>query len=114
MSPSSTTRAANWTWAPAYASPEKSNGACYTNAPNLSTQARTKRATLGSALSTANLINYGTESWHWSVGDRYWAQHTQQPTRPQRPATNCRPATCSTSPARGLSSSGRAGLPQTH
>ncbi|MFE7352439.1 M15 family metallopeptidase [Streptomyces sp. NPDC057543] len=60
------------------ASPEESSGACYTDAPNLSTRARTNRATLGGALSTAGLINYGTEWWHWSFGDRYWALQTQQ------------------------------------
>ncbi|MFF0033875.1 M15 family metallopeptidase [Streptomyces avermitilis] len=61
------------------ASPEESEGACYTDAPNLSDRARTNRATLGGALSTAGLINYGTEWWHWSFGDRYWALQTQQP-----------------------------------
>lgn len=48
------------------ASPEESDGACYTDALNLSSRARTNRATLGGALSTAGLINYGTEWWHWS------------------------------------------------
>lgn len=62
------------------ASPEDSDGACYTDAPNLSARARTNRATLGSAPSTAGLINYGTKWWHWSFDDRYWALHTQQPT----------------------------------
>ena len=63
------------------ASPEESEGACCTDAPNLSARARTNRAraTLGGALSTAGLINYGTERWHWSFGDRYWALKTEQP-----------------------------------
>lgn len=61
------------------ASPEESDGACYTDAPNLSDRARTNRATLSRALSTAGLINYGTEWWHGSYGDRYWALKTQQP-----------------------------------
>lgn len=61
------------------ASPEESEGACYTDAPGLSDRARTNRATLGGALSVAGLINYGTEWWHWSFGDRYWALGTQQP-----------------------------------
>ncbi|RNG37385.1 M15 family metallopeptidase [Streptomyces botrytidirepellens] len=55
------------------ASPEESNGACYTDAPGLSARARTNRATLAGALSTAGLVNYATEFWHWSYGDRYWA-----------------------------------------
>ena len=25
------------------------------------------------ALSTAGFVNYPTEYWHWSYGDRYWA-----------------------------------------
>ncbi|MFE9826491.1 M15 family metallopeptidase [Streptomyces sp. NPDC005791] len=61
------------------ASPEESDGACYTDAPNLSARARTNRATLGDAMSDAGLINYGTEWWHWSFGDRYWALQTQRP-----------------------------------
>lgn len=46
--------------------------------PNLSHQARMNRAALAGALTTAGLINYGTEWWHWSFGDRYWALQTQQ------------------------------------
>ncbi|MER5549766.1 M15 family metallopeptidase [Streptomyces sp. NPDC002589] len=61
------------------ASPEESKGACYTDAPGLSDRARTNRATLGGALSAAGLVNYGTEWWHWSHGDRYWALRTSQP-----------------------------------
>lgn len=48
-------------------------------APDLGARARTNRAAPGGALSTAGLINYGTEWWHWSFGDRYWALQTQQP-----------------------------------
>ncbi|MFF3313187.1 M15 family metallopeptidase [Streptomyces sp. NPDC002952] len=61
------------------ASPEESDGACYTVAPGLSDPARTNRATLSSALLAAGLINYGTEWWHWSAGDRYWALQTRHP-----------------------------------
>lgn len=68
------------------ASPEESDGACYTDAPNLSARARTNRSTLGGALSAAGLINYGTEWWHWSFGDRYWALQTQQPAALYGPA----------------------------
>lgn len=28
---------------------------------------------LGAALSAAGLVNYPTEWWNWSYGDRYWA-----------------------------------------
>ncbi|MFE4053978.1 M15 family metallopeptidase [Streptomyces sp. YIM B13518] len=61
------------------ADPEESNGACYTDAPGLSTRARTNRATLKAVLSAAGLVNYPTEWWHWSFGDRYWALQTRQP-----------------------------------
>ncbi|MDX3025660.1 M15 family metallopeptidase [Streptomyces acidiscabies] len=64
---------------PVNANPEESDGACYTDATAISPQARTNRALLIGALSTAGLINYGTEWWHWSYGDRYWALTTNQP-----------------------------------
>ncbi|WP_374204285.1 M15 family metallopeptidase [Streptomyces sp. HPF1205] len=60
------------------ASPEESDGACYTDTPGLSVRARTNRTTLSRALTTTGLINYPTEWWHWSLGDRYWALQTQQ------------------------------------
>jgi D-alanyl-D-alanine dipeptidase len=60
------------------ASPEESGGACYTDAPGLSERARTNRATLTATMSAAGLINYATEWWHWSFGDRYWALQTGQ------------------------------------
>lgn len=60
------------------ASPEESNNACYTDAPTISPQARANRNTLGGALAAAGLVNYSTEWWHWSYGDRYWALMTGQ------------------------------------
>ncbi|MGW5126805.1 M15 family metallopeptidase [Streptomyces sp. NPDC004069] len=55
------------------ADPEESEGACYTHAANISTEARANRQLLGSVLTAAGLVNYPTEWWHWSFGDRYWA-----------------------------------------
>ncbi|GAA2255944.1 M15 family metallopeptidase [Kitasatospora cystarginea] len=55
------------------ASPEESSGACYTLADNISGEARDHRNILDSALTAAGLVNYPTEWWHWSYGDRYWA-----------------------------------------
>jgi D-alanyl-D-alanine dipeptidase len=55
------------------ATPEGSAGACYTDADNISEEARALRTVLGTALSTVGLVNYPTEWWHWSYGDRYWA-----------------------------------------
>jgi hypothetical protein len=39
-------------------------------------QARRNRAVLGAALTSSGLVNYGTEWWHRSYGDRYWAMLT--------------------------------------
>ena len=58
------------------ASPEESNGACYTEAAGISAAARANREILGAALTDAGLVNYPTEWWHWSYGDRYWALAT--------------------------------------
>ena len=55
------------------ADPEESAGACYTDAPNIGDEARTNRKLLGDVLTAAGLVNYPTEWWHWSFGDRYWA-----------------------------------------
>ncbi|SEL67194.1 M15 family metallopeptidase [Nonomuraea pusilla] len=53
--------------------PEESGGACYTAAPGISAEARGHRKILAAALEPAGLVNYPTEWWHWSYGDRYWA-----------------------------------------
>jgi D-alanyl-D-alanine dipeptidase len=62
------------------ADPEESNGACYTDHPSVSEDARRNRAVLAAALSTAGFINYPAEWWHWSYGDRYWAMVAGAPT----------------------------------
>jgi D-alanyl-D-alanine dipeptidase len=73
------------------ANPEESNGACYTDHPSISETARGNRAVLAAALGTAGFVNYRTEWWHWSYGDRYWAMVTGAPaaiygmTRPGQP-----------------------------
>jgi zinc D-Ala-D-Ala dipeptidase len=55
------------------ANPEESAGACFTDAHSISAQARANRDLLGRALASAGFVNYPTEWWHWSYGDRYWA-----------------------------------------
>ena len=55
------------------ATPERSAGACFTAATNISPDARAHRLLLGEVLGSAGLVNYPTEWWHWSYGDRYWA-----------------------------------------
>ncbi|MFI6071356.1 M15 family metallopeptidase [Actinoplanes sp. NPDC051343] len=61
------------------ATPEQSDGACYFAAGNISAAARENRALLARALGGAGLVNYPTEWWHWSYGDRYWALMTGAP-----------------------------------
>jgi D-alanyl-D-alanine dipeptidase len=57
---------------PVNATPEDSDGACYFGA-SVSAEARANRAVLAKALEEVDLVNYPTEWWHWSYGDRYWA-----------------------------------------
>jgi D-alanyl-D-alanine dipeptidase len=58
------------------ADPEDGNRACHTDAPEIPAQARANRRLLSAALGTAGFVNYPTEWWHWSYGDRYWAFRT--------------------------------------
>lgn len=58
---------------PIDASPEVSGGRCYTGHPDVGGEALLLRRELVRAMSGAGLVNYPTEWWHWSWGDRYWA-----------------------------------------
>lgn len=58
------------------ADPEESNNACFTFAANISDSARANRQLLINTMSKSGFVNYPTEWWHWSYGDRYWAYHT--------------------------------------
>lgn len=71
---------------PIDATPEQSNGACFFAATNISREARTNRSLLADVLSAAGLVNYPTEWWHWSYGDRYWAFLENHPTALYGPA----------------------------
>src|SRR5262249_23305102 len=62
---------------PVDATPEQSEGACYFDATRVSRQARANRELLARVLRGAGLVNYPTEWWHWSYGDRYWALVTR-------------------------------------
>jgi D-alanyl-D-alanine dipeptidase len=71
---------------PVDATPEQSEGACYFDAPQVSRQARANRELLAQVLRGAGLVNYPTEWWHWSYGDRYWALVTGAPAARYGPA----------------------------
>ncbi|MFG2051212.1 M15 family metallopeptidase [Micromonospora sp. NPDC048935] len=61
------------------ATPEDSADACFTDAPTISATARRHRQIMVDALGGAGMVNYPTEWWHWSYGDRYWALMTGAP-----------------------------------
>jgi len=58
---------------PMNANPEESDGRCYTDAPGLAPRVVENRAILVEAMHSAGFVNYPTEWWHFSYGDRYWA-----------------------------------------
>jgi D-alanyl-D-alanine dipeptidase len=64
---------------PIDATPEESDGACWFAADGIGPDARAHRALLARVLGGAGLVNYPTEWWHWSFGDRYWALATGAP-----------------------------------
>jgi zinc D-Ala-D-Ala dipeptidase len=47
--------------------------ATYTDSAEIKGAAKEWRALLVSTLTSQGLVNYPTEWWHWSYGDRYWA-----------------------------------------
>lgn len=55
------------------ASPLETQGATYSDAENISELAKTHRQILSAAMTGAGFVNYPTEWWHWSYGDKYWA-----------------------------------------
>ncbi len=58
--------------------PEESHNACFTAAENISDKAKGNRRILIDAMTRRGFVNYPTEWWHWSYGDRYWAHATGQ------------------------------------
>jgi D-alanyl-D-alanine dipeptidase len=64
---------------PIDATPEQSGGACYFAAAGIGADARANRDLLARVLIGAGMVNYPTEWWHWSYGDRYWALLTGAP-----------------------------------
>jgi zinc D-Ala-D-Ala dipeptidase len=64
---------------PIDATPEESGGRCYFASTRISADALAHRDLLAAVLGRAGLVNYPTEWWHWSYGDRYWALVTGAP-----------------------------------
>jgi D-alanyl-D-alanine dipeptidase len=57
-------------------SPVDSANRCFTDAPGLAADPRRNRDLLVEVLGGVGLVNYPTEWWHWSYGERYWALRT--------------------------------------
>lgn len=44
----------------------------------ISAEAQDNRKIMNNVLSAVGFVNYPTEYWHWSYGDRYWAYHKSE------------------------------------
>lgn len=60
-------------------SPQESQEACFTEAINISDLAKKNRKILVNCMEKADFVNYPTEWWHWSYGDKYWAFISKNP-----------------------------------
>lgn len=58
------------------ASPLETKRATYTEAQNISEGAKENRKILVDVMTKVGFVNYPTEWWHWSYGDKYWALMT--------------------------------------
>lgn len=50
-----------------------------TDSTKISSEAQKYRQIMCEVLTEVGFVNYKTEYWHWSYGDRYWAYFKQQP-----------------------------------
>ncbi|AWS43163.1 M15 family metallopeptidase [Streptosporangium sp. 'caverna'] len=62
---------------PVNATPPDAGEECYTASTAISHEARENRSILSSAMVSTGFVNYPTEWWHWSYGERYWAFITE-------------------------------------
>lgn len=53
--------------------PHETDNATFFDATNISVEAIQNRQILAHALQSVGFVNYYTEWWHWSYGDKYWA-----------------------------------------
>lgn len=51
---------------------------CLTNSPLIDDKQRANRQLLSEVMEAQGFVNYPTEWWHFSYGDRYWAYQTKQ------------------------------------
>jgi zinc D-Ala-D-Ala dipeptidase len=55
------------------ATPPEYGTECFTASTAIDTEARNNRSMLIDAMTATGFVNYPSEWWHWSYGDRYWA-----------------------------------------
>jgi D-alanyl-D-alanine dipeptidase len=53
--------------------PPEFGNECFTSSTGISAVARENRELLVGVMSSSGFVNYPSEWWHWSYGDRYWA-----------------------------------------
>jgi zinc D-Ala-D-Ala dipeptidase len=61
------------------ASPLESKQATYTDSKDISALSNANRKMLVTVMTKVGFVNYPTEWWHWSYGDKYWALKNKQP-----------------------------------
>ena len=54
------------------ATPPECDTACFTASGLIDARSRANRQTLIDAMTATGFVNYPSEWWHWSYGDRYW------------------------------------------
>ncbi len=59
--------------------PIETDNATFSDATNISDEAIELRRILYSAMTSAAFVNYPSEWWHWSYGDKYWAATLHRP-----------------------------------
>lgn len=50
-----------------------------TASQDISEEAKENRSIMCEVLAAVGFVNYPTEYWHWSYGDRYWAYYLKEP-----------------------------------
>jgi len=58
---------------------DSDGGVSATASQKISAEAQKNRKILSEVLTAVGFVNYPTEYWHWSYGDRYWAYHQKKP-----------------------------------
>jgi D-alanyl-D-alanine dipeptidase len=58
---------------------DKDGTLSFTDSKVISQAAKTNRALMSQVLEQVGFVNYPTEYWHWSYGDRYWAFVKKEP-----------------------------------